>query len=426
MSTHGSLLLRNIGSLVTCDPAQGEGPLGVIRGGAVYCSGSRLHYVGPESGLPPILGEEPVTLDLDGQVVLPGLVDCHTHLVFAGQRLSDFAGRLAGDTYAAIAARGGGILSTVRATRAASDAELLDLAETRVEGLATRGVTTIEVKSGYGLDTDHELRILETVRTLSRRCVPDLIPTFLGAHSFPEESRATPKDRDRYVDRVVREMLPLVARRGLARFCDVFIDEGVFDVEQGRRILTAARGLGLGVKIHAEQIAHTGAARLAAEMGAVSAEHLEHATDEDLRALASAGTVAVVLPGANFFLREPFVDARRLRAAGVRVAVATDLNPGTSPTDNLLLMAQMGVLGCGMTMEEALLAITTHGAAALGLSDDRGTLRVGMRADLALFRVHDVRELLYQLGASPCVGLVKNGRYVRVEGSRLGTLRTES
>jgi imidazolonepropionase len=424
--TQGSLLLRNIGTLVTCDPAAGEGPLGVIFRAAVLCRGPRIAYVGPEDRLPSLGWDEPVTLDLDGQVVLPGLVDAHTHLVFAGDRLQDFSSRLAGDTYAAIAARGGGILSTVRATRAAPDEELRELAEARVEALATRGVTTIEVKSGYGLDTAHELRLLETVRAVGRRCVPDLVPTFLGAHSFPEEHRGSTEAKERYVDRVVAEMLPQVVQRGLARFCDVFVDEGVFSVPQGRRILEAARAMGLPVKVHAEQLRRTGAARLAAELSAVSAEHLEHATDEDLRALAEAGTVAVLLPGASFFLREPFVEAGRFREHGVRVALATDLNPGSSPTDNLLLMAQMGVLGCGMTVEEAILAITAHGAAALGLDGDRGRLTAGRRADLAFFRVRDPRELIYQLGAAPCVGLVKDGRYVRVEGSRLGTLRAES
>lgn len=417
------LLLRNVGVLVTCDPSRGGGALGIVQNAAVLCDGGRVQFAGPECELPRVAGDEPITVDCDGQLVCPGLVDCHTHLVYAGQRLSDFTGRLAGDSYAAIAARGGGILSTVAATRAASDDELLALAEARVEGLACRGVTTIEVKSGYGLSVRDELRLLEIVRMLGRRSVPELVPTFLGAHSFPPGARDNENARRAYVDSIVREMIPEVARRGLARFCDAFIDRGVFTVAEGRRILETARLAGLGIKVHAEQLERTGASRLAAELGAASAEHLEHADDGDLEALAEAGTVAVLLPGANFFLRESFVDARRLKQVGVRVALATDLNPGTSPTDHLLLMAQMGVLGCGLSVEEALLAITTEAAAALGLEQDRGRVRVGLRADLALFRVRDVRSLIYELGASPCLGIVKDGRYVRVESPRLGTLR---
>lgn len=416
------LLLRNIGLLITCDGPTSE-PLGVIRDAAVYCDGGRIKYAGPEAQLPPIAGQEPTTVDCDGQLVLPGLVDCHTHLVYAGDRLGDFSQRLAGESYAAIAARGGGILSTVRATRAATDEELLELAEARVEGLACRGVTTIEVKSGYGLSVRDEVRLLEIVQRLARRSVPELVPTFLGAHSFPAEARGTEHGRRAYVDSIVRDMIPEVARRGLARFCDAFVDRGVFTVAEARRILECARLAGLRIKVHAEQLEHTGAAQLAAELGAVSAEHLEHADRADLEALAAAGTVAVLLPGANFFLRESFVDARAMRDSGLRVALATDLNPGTSPTDHLLLMAQMGVLGCGLSVDDAILAITTHAAAALGLDEDRGRIRQGLRADLALFRGRDVRGLIYELGASPCLAIVKDGRYVRVESPRLGTLR---
>ncbi|MCO4773095.1 MAG: imidazolonepropionase [Deltaproteobacteria bacterium] len=411
-----------MGALVTCDPEIGSGPLGLVHQAAVLCVGERIEYVGPESGVPRLSGEEPLTLDLDGCVVTPGLIDCHTHLVHAGERLDDYQGRLEGESYVDIAARGGGILSTVRATRAASDEELLALVTARAEAAAAHGVTTIEVKSGYGLACKEELRLLEVVKRAGRTALPDLIPTFLGAHTFPAEARSGPVARRRYVEEITREMLPAVAARGLARFCDVFIDEGAFTLEEGRLVLERARELGLGIKVHAEQITCTGAAELAGELGAVSAEYLEHISEAGLRALAEAGTVAVLLPGAALVLRDQPAQCAIFRAHGIPMAVATDFNPGTSPTDNLMLMAQLQVLGGGMTLDEGILAVTAHAARAVGLEGDRGVLRRGMRADLALFRCQDPRELLYRLGASLCAGVVRDGVYHRIEAARPGLL----
>jgi imidazolonepropionase len=423
MAPSGSLLLRRIGALVTGEPSLGEGPLGVLRDAAVLCRNGRIEWVGPDSDVPRSGGDEPLTIDIDGHLVTPGLIDCHTHLVFAGDRLDDFQARLSGETYGAISKRGGGILSTVRATRAASDDLLADLAEARVEKLVAHGVTTVEVKSGYGLSTQHEVRMLEAVRRTNGRVVAELVPTFLGAHTLPVEARRSDAARAAYLDEVVQVMLPRVAERKLARFCDVFIEDGAFTVAEGRRILQAAKTLGLGVKIHAEQMSQTGAAGLAAELGAASAEHLEHASDDDLRAMAKAGVVAVLLPGASLFLRDQPADARRFLDAGLKVAVATDYNPGSSPTPNLLLMAQMAVLESGLPLEHALLAITTHAARALALHEDRGALRPGMRADLALFRCLDWRELFYEFGTSPCTGVVKDGRYYRVDALHVQRLR---
>lgn len=407
---------------MTCDPNVGSGPLGLLRDAAVLCVGERIEYVGPGDSVPQLSGEEPLTLDLDGCVVTPGLIDCHTHLVHAGERLDDFEGRLRGESYSSIAARGGGILSTVRATRDASSDELLALAIARAEVAAAHGITTIEVKSGYGLSCEHELRLLEVVRETAKQCLPDLQPTFLGAHTFPEEARTGPVARARYVDEVVHEMLPAVAARGLARFCDVFIDEGAFTLDEGRRVLEKAKELGLLLKVHAEQITGTGAADLAASLGAISAEHLERVSEEGLAAMAAAGTVAVLLPGAALFLRDEPAQCEKFRRHGIPMAVATDQNPGTSPTTNLLLMAQLQVLGGGMTLDEGILAVTAHAARALALQNDRGTLRKGMRADLALFRCRDPRELLYRFGASPCAGIVRDGAYHRVEAARPGLL----
>jgi imidazolonepropionase len=417
-STTPSLLLRGVGALVTCDPDV-PGPLGLIHDAAVLCRGDRIVYAGPESGLPRRGREEPITLELDGHLVTPGLVDCHTHLVFAGDRLDDFEGRLRGESYGEIAARGGGILSTVAATRAASDEMLIDLADRRVEHAAAHGITTIEVKSGYGLSTEHELRILRTIGEADKRNIVDLIPTFLGAHSLPLEARGSEAARRRYVDQVVDEMLPQVAEEQLARFCDVFVERGAFTVDEGRRILRAAADLGLGLKLHADQLTSCGGAELAGELGAVSADHLEQASAAGLAAMAEAGTIAVLLPGAAFFLRDRYADARRFVDAGVEVAVATDLNPGTSPTQNLLLMAQMAVLGSGLTIPEAIRSVTEVAARAIGLHD-RGVIRAGKRADLALWRRRDPRELIYRLGSSPCSGVIKDGRYHRVESPRAG------
>lgn len=422
MTTVGeSLLLRNVGVLVTCDPGAGRGPLGLVQDAAVLCRGGRITYAGPERGLPELTADEPLTLDMEGHVVTPGLVDCHTHMVFAGDRLDDFEARLRGDTYSQIAARGGGILSTVAATRAASDELLLDLALRRVEHAAAHGITTIEVKSGYGLSLEHELRILRTVREADRHNIVDLVPTFLGAHTLPLEARTGEAARRAYVDLVTDEMLPQVAEEKLARFCDVFVERGAFTLEEGRRVLEAARNLGLGLKLHADQLSAGGGAELAAELSATSAEHLENASAAGLEAMARAGTVAVLLPSAAFFLRDRFADGRRFVEAGVEVAVATDINPGTSPVHNLLLVAQMAVLGCRLTIEEALLGITRVAARAVGLAD-RGIVRAGMRADLALWRCRDPRELIYMLGTSPCSGMVKDGRYLRIETPRVGRL----
>jgi imidazolonepropionase len=420
---HSSLLLRGVGTLVTCDPSQGEGPLGLVRDAAILCQGERIVYAGPQGGLPRPDGPEPMTLDLDGHMVLPGLVDCHTHLMFAGDRLDDFEARLGGDSYSAIASRGGGILSTVRATRAASDELLVDLTEGRAERLAAHGVTTVEVKSGYGLDARQELRLLELVRKADRRCIAELVPTFLGAHALPVEARRSDEARQAYVDSVVEEMLPAVAERDLARFCDVFVERGAFTLDEGRRVLEAAAALGLKLKVHADQLTATGAAGLAAELGAVSAEHLEQASDADLKKMADAGTVAVLLPGAALFLQDTPPQARRFREAGVKMAVATDFNPGSSPSAHLPLMAQLAVLQGGLTVNEAILAITAYAADALALGEDRGRIRTGMRADLALYRLRDPRELLYEIGANHCTGIVKSGRYHRVDSARTARIR---
>lgn len=403
-----SLVIRGASQVVSSPDG---GPPEVLAGGVVLCAGDRIVWVGVEGDWPSAIAPGPgaEVLDAAGGVVTAGLVECHTHLVFAGSRAGEFARRLAGEDYAEILRQGGGILGTVRRTRAASDGELRALARARLESLLARGVTTVEVKSGYGLDAETELRILRVVRDLDREGPWDLVPTFLGAHAVPAERRA---DRGRYVDEVVEEMLPRVVDEGLARFCDVFCEREAFTAGESRRILIRARDLGLGLKVHAEQITRSGGAALAAELGAISADHLERVGAEDVEALAAAGVTAVLLPGAMLFLRSEAPPARALRQAGVRVAVSTDWNPGTSPTPDLLLMGTLGCLAMGLTLEEALAGITVHAARAVGLEGDRGQVRVGARADLAVFRVPDWRELFHALGHRPASAVVKDGRIV--------------
>lgn len=384
----------------------------VIERGAVICAGDRILWVGREGEWPDELapGAGAVVVDAAGGVVLPGLIDCHTHLVFAGSRAGEFAARLEGATYEQILAAGGGILGTVRATRGASPEELADRARGRLRQLLSCGVTTVEVKSGYGLDLETELKILDVARGLGDDGPQDVVTTFLGAHAVPPERR---EDRRRYLDEVIEEMIPAVVASDQARFCDVFCEPGLaFDVEESRRVLAAASGAGLGTKVHADQLTAGGGGRLAGEIGATSAEHLEFVDDAGIAAMARSGTVAVLLPGAAYFLDAPAPPVDALRTSGVPIALATDLNPGSSPTANLLLMASMACVRWKMTVPQALTAITANAAAALGLSVDRGRLEPGMRADVAVFDVPDHRDLVYWFGHGPGRNVVKDGQLV--------------
>ena len=404
---HPTLWIRNAAQVVPMT----EG-FDVVERGAVICGDDRILCVGRDGGWPDELnpGDGDQVLDAEGGVVTPGLIDCHTHLVFAGSRAGEFARRLQGATYEQILADGGGILGTVRATRAASVEELKELGRQRLDKLLDGGATTVEVKSGYGLEFDAELRILEAAKGLGGEGPVDVVTTFLGAHAVPGECR---DDREGYLDAVVDRMLPAVVERGLARYCDVFCEPGLaFDRVETRRVLEAARDLGLGLKVHADQLSPGGGSRLAGDLGAVSADHLEFIDDAGIAAMARAGTVAVLLPGAAFFLAAPAPPVEQLRKAGVPMALSTDLNPGSSPTSNLLLMASMASVQWKLTVEESLLGITTHAARALDLADDRGRLAAGLRADLALFDVPDYRDLVYWFGESPCRAVVKDGRVV--------------
>lgn len=385
-------------------PATSSGP---IEQGVVAIQAGKLAYVGPPQGLGPIGGDVP-RLDAAGGLVTPGLVDPHTHLVFAGDRSGEYAQRAAGASYLDIAAAGGGIAHTMRATRQADLDTLVALATPRLDRLLASGVTTAEVKSGYGLEHQAELRMLRVVRALDDAHPIDLVPTFLGAHTVPPDRKRAP-----YLDEVAGTMLSAVADEGLADFCDVFVERGAFSVAEGERVLRAGLARGLRPKVHADQLSAGGGAELAARVGATSADHLEHATDAGIAALAAAGTVAVLLPGAALFLgsddRPP---ARRLIEAGVAVALATDCNPGTCMTENLLLMLTLGMSRLGMTAREVLEAVTIHAARAVGREQVAGTLEVGRPADLVVFDVPSHRHLPYHFGAPHARVVLKSGREV--------------
>ncbi len=372
-----------------------EGRYSVIDNGAMRVREGRIEWIGPAGELSPRRSagdEEPY--DAGGALVTPGFVDCHTHLVYAGDRTADFEMRLAGATYAEIARAGGGIVSTVKATRAASNAELRSASARRLESIMADGVTTVEIKSGYGLDADNELRCLRIARSLVADHAVSICTTLLGAHALPPEFSGRADD---YIESVCTRMIPRVASEGLASAVDGFCETIAFSVAQVRRVFETARAHGLGVKLHADQLSDSGGASLAAEFAALSADHLEHASERGVAALAKAGTVAVLLPGAYYFLREtqaPPVDL--LRKHGVRMAVATDCNPGTSPSTSILTMMNMACTLFRLTPEEALAGTTCHAAAALGL-DDRGTLEVGKRADFAVWDVETPAHLAWQI-----------------------------
>jgi len=386
----------------------GGEPCGVVRDGALAIRGGRIAWAGPQAALSRDV-QATRTLDAGGRWLTPGLVDCHTHLVYAGNRAHEFAARLEGATYADIAKAGGGINATVRATRAATDDELAAASRPRLAALAAEGVTTAEIKSGYGLATLAELRQLRTARRVGAETGVDVRTTLLAAHAVPPEFAGRADD---YIDLVCREMVPAAARDGLADAVDAFCETIGFTPEQTRRVFAAARANGLRVKLHADQLADTGGAALAAEFDALSADHLEYASEAGIAALARAGTVAVLLPGAFYALREPQPPpVAAMRARGVRMAVATDCNPGTSPVTSLLLMLNMACTLFRLTPAEAIAGATVHAARALGL-DDRGTLAPAQRADLALWDIAEPAELAYRIGANPCAGIVRGGNVI--------------
>jgi imidazolonepropionase len=411
-----STLFVNAAQVVTCaGPAQARrgremSDAGVRTGWAVAITGARIAAVGAQQ----MLERDFVTarrVDCTGCIITPGLVDSHTHAIFGRPRHEEQEMRAAGAGYMEIAQQGGGIHSSVRDVRARGEDELLELARGRLLRLAAFGTTTVEVKSGYGLSVEDELKLLRIIARLSDVLPMRLVPTWLGAHEIPHEYRAKADGREQWIRTLVHEMLPLVTGERLARFADVFCEPGVFTVEESRRILGASRDAGLALKLHADELEASGGAELAAELGATSADHLAAISDRGIEALARSGTVATLLPGTMLFLgRSSRAPARRLVDSGVAVALATDFNPGTSPTVNFPLILTLGISQLGLSAAEALLAATVNGGAALALAGEIGQLATGYSADLALFEAEDFRELPYWYGDRRCRGSFARGK----------------
>ena len=412
---NGNIIVHSAGELVTVGGGMARcgkemGRVSALADGAVKITGGVIAAVGATAD---ILKQPPppdyTLIDAGGRSVIPGFVDAHTHFVFGGYRDEEFSWRLSGMRYMDILERGGGILETVRATRETSSEALLKLALARLDSMMAFGVTTVEGKSGYGLDLDTELRVLEVMAEANRRHPVDVVATFLGAHTVPPEYRGR---TEAYIDFIITSVLPEVARRGLAAFCDVFCEKGVFSVAQSRKLLTAARKAGLGIKLHADEMAPLGGAELAAELGAVSADHLLSASAAGIAGLAAAGTVATLLPATAFILGEPFARAREMIEAGCAVALATDMNPGSSFTESIPLVSALAALKMKMTPEEILTALTLNGAAALSRAHRTGSIATGKMGDLLILGAPSIRFIPYHTGVNIVETVIKNGTIV--------------
>jgi imidazolonepropionase len=423
------LVIRNAAELVLVSQ-QGERVkrgldmrnLPSLQGGAVIMKDGQIEWIGRSSDLP-VVQPTATIIDATDKTVLPGLIDGHTHLIFTGSREDEFEDRLGGRSYQEIAARGGGINATVRLVREATGDELKELARRRLQRLLSFGVTTVEVKSGYGLTLADEIKCLEVIAQLNAEGPLELVPTFLGAHAVPPEFR---HDREGYLRLLTEEMLPEISRRRLAEFCDVFCEKDVFSLAESERILTKARQLGLQLKLHADELSPLGGAELAGRLGAVSADHLLCITEAGVEALAASGTVATLLPGTAFFLGVAYAPARRLIERGVAVALASDCNPGTCPTENLPLVGAMACTQMKMLPAEAISALTLNAAAALGRAERIGSLEVGKQADLIVCDVPNYRHLFYHFGVNHVWRVIKRGRVVYAAGAGTGHAKPDT
>ncbi len=406
-----NIFLKNIGQLVTVASHGKKAKTGIKMRELHIVKNASLHI---ENGLIKSIGADTAekipdgieVIDVEGKTVLPGFVDSHTHTVFAGSREGEFAMRSEGKSYQEIADAGGGILSTMQATRGATKRELYKFAEQRLDAMLRHGTTTIEIKSGYGLSPDAEMKMLETISDLKRDHYATIVATFLGAHAFPPEYQ---KDHAGYVDKICTYMLPYVAEKNLATFVDVFCEKGYFDLKQTEQIILEAKRLGLVPKVHADQLSALGGSELGAKLNAISVDHLERLDDIGISALKNSQTVATVLPGSSFFLNHPYAPARKIIDSGIPLAIATDFNPGSSMCYSMQMMMTLGCTQMHMTPEEAIVAATLNGAAALGLSDEVGSIEVGKQGDVVIYDVSDYRYIPYHFGVNHVWKVVKNG-----------------
>ena len=407
-------LIHNIGTLQTplgsfphAGAAQGENRK--YHNAAVLCEGGVIKAV-YENGALPEVGADTQTIDAQGRLVTPGLIDAHTHLVFGGWRQNEIPLKLKGAGYLDILRAGGGILSTVRATRKASEEELFEKSRAFLDEMLAQGVTTAELKSGYGLDKETELKQLRVIKRLNEAHPMDAVATYLGAHAIPEEYALRSGE---YIDFIISDMLPEIKRQSLAEFCDVFLETGVFGVEESRRLLTAAREMGFGLKIHADEIDELGGSQLAGELGAVSAEHLIATGERGMEALARGGVIAALLPCTSLYLNKSFARARDMIARGIPVAVATDFNPGSCPSLNIGLCMTMAYLKYRMTPEEILSAVTINAAGAVNRGGSIGTIEPGKKADMVIWNAEDMEMLCYRMGSNLAGTVIKNGAIVK-------------
>jgi imidazolonepropionase len=411
----GNLIIRNAAELVTVSGFAGKkgsamADLGVVRNGAVVVERGTITRVGSTDEV--LGGLDPArysVIDATGKAVLPGFVDAHTHFVFGGFRAEEFSFRLRGMSYMEIMQRGGGIASSVEATRSTTKDQLIASGKKRLDRMLSFGVTTVEGKSGYGLDRETEIKQLEVMKVLDATHPIDIARTFLGAHAVPKEYRGDP---DRYVDYLIRDVLPEIGRLNLAQFCDVFCEKGVFDLAQSRRLLDAARSFGLAPKLHADELTPLGGAELAAELGAVSADHLLYASEEGIARMAARDVVAVLLPATAFTLKEPYAPARSMIDRGCAVALATDFNPGSCFSESIPLIFALATLYMGMTPEEAVTACTLNGAAALGRAETIGSLDAGKQGDLIILEFPSYLFIPYHVGVNCVEKVVKRGKVV--------------
>ena len=417
---NGNMLIKNAAQLVTCSGFSAKkgkemADLHIIEDGAVIIREGEIEAVGQSEDIENQFKKSGAgqsdfdIIDARGKAVLPGFVDSHTHLVFGGYRAEEFSWRLRGDSYMEIMQRGGGIVNTVNATRQASTEELIQSGIKRLNSMLSFGVTTVEGKSGYGLDRDTEIRQLEAMARLDQIHYLDVVPTFLGAHAVPPEYKDKP---DAFIDLMTGEVLPRVAEQNLAEFCDVFCEKNVFSVDQSRRLLTRAKDLGLKVKLHADEIVQLGGAELAAELGAVSADHLLQASDQGIKDMAAAGVVATLLPATAFSLKEPYASGRKMIDSNCAVALATDFNPGSCFTESIPLVFALATLYMNISTEEAISAVTINGAAALDRADQIGSIDTGKKGDIIILEFPSYTYIPYHLAVNTVEKVIKQGNLV--------------